>query len=69
MNKTIKPGIVIDGKTVYPESWTILLAFAISGCDWAIKAIMDDESKFKEEIKQCRLKATLESQQKTIRIL
>jgi hypothetical protein len=52
----IKPGIVVidyygNETTIYPTGIEWLLAFAIKGCDWAIKAIENfDPSKYDAEI-------------------
>lgn len=38
--KTIRPGIVMpNGAVVYPTGFEWLLAFAISGCQWAVDAL------------------------------
>lgn len=36
----IRPGIVLNnGETYYPTGIEWILAFALKGCDWAIKAL------------------------------
>lgn len=41
----IKPGVVIDGQTYYPEGWMYILAFALKGIPWAIELIEKPECK------------------------
>lgn len=48
MKETIRPGIVLtdyygDEYTIYPTGIEWILAFAIKGCDWAIKALKEFE--------------------------
>lgn len=45
----IKPGVVIDGKTVYPAGYVWVLAFAFGGCQWAIDEANKPE--FREMVK------------------
>jgi hypothetical protein len=47
--ESIRPGVVINGKTFYPPGWMYLLAYAIRGFDWAIKDL--EKSEVKQQIK------------------
>ena len=37
-SSSFSPGVVVDGRTVYPPGWLWQLSFAMAGCKWAIKA-------------------------------
>ena len=39
--KRILPGVVIDGVTFHPPGWMWILAFAINGCEWALRDVED----------------------------
>ena len=41
--KSFAPGVVINGKTVYPPGWVWQLSFALAGCEWAIKRCETNE--------------------------
>ena len=43
MNKSFKPGVMIDGRVVYPPGWVFVMGFASAGCDWAIEKMSDPE--------------------------
>ena len=46
------PSIVIDGKVIHPPGWVYVLAYAVAGCEWAIKEVETPE--FKAIVKQYR---------------
>ena len=48
MMEYIKPGIVVNRKTIYPTGFEYVLAFAIHGCEWAIEKASTPE--FREHI-------------------
>jgi hypothetical protein len=39
------PTVLIDGKVVTPKGWVWVLAFALAGCEWAIKEASTEEFK------------------------
>ena len=49
MTERFAPTVIVDGKTVTPAGWMWLWAFALRGCDWAIKEV--DTEKFKNTVK------------------
>jgi hypothetical protein len=53
MKDTIKPAILVDGRTIYPTGIEWLLAFAIKGCKWAEDALPEAiENYNKDEIEK-----------------
>ena len=50
MEKTdsIRPGVVIDGVTVYPPGWMYVIALALAGVKWAIEEA--DKPEFREKV-------------------
>lgn len=48
--KMIRPGVVVDGQTIYPPNWLWQLAFAIAGCGWAIEACETND--WKERVRE-----------------
>jgi len=52
MNKieSFAPTVLIDGKTITPPGWMWVFAFAIGGCEWAIREC--DTEKFKTQVRQ-----------------
>lgn len=36
MTEYIKPAIMLDGETYYPQGWMYILGFALGGVKWAI---------------------------------
>jgi len=48
---TIRPGVVLhSGERYYPEGWMWILAFAIKGCEWAVKIAEQEEFRQKVAI-------------------
>ena len=43
--ESFAPTVNVDGKTVTPAGWMWQWAFAINGCDWAIKIVSTEEWK------------------------
>lgn len=50
MPERFAPTVLIDGYTVTPPGWMWIFAFAINGCDWAIRTASTEE--FKETIRE-----------------
>ncbi len=46
----IAPGVVMDGKVVYPEGWMWVLGFALAGCRWAEEEVARPH--FDEKVKE-----------------
>lgn len=49
MVETFSPSIVLHGRTVVPEGWMWVLAFALAGVQWAV-----DEASTPEFTERCR---------------
>ena len=47
--ESFKPGIVVNGITVHPTGFEYILAFALHGCEWAIKEA--DSQEFKDNLR------------------
>lgn len=43
MAERFAPGVVIDGRTVYPPGWMWVFALALRGCPWAEEEIARPE--------------------------
>ena len=49
--ETLKPSVIIDGRTVYPEGWMYILAFALKGIPWAIATVESPEFDLRGKLK------------------
>jgi hypothetical protein len=53
MKDTIKPAVLVNGRTIYPTGFEWLLAFAIKGCKWAEDALPEAVENYnKDEIEK-----------------
>lgn len=66
---TIRPGVAIDGQTVYPPGWAWVLAFALRGVPWAVAEALKPEfdatvkAHFREYNRKCDMEDIAELEQ------